>query len=363
MQKTIIFDATEAVNTQRRGIGVQMRSWLEAAPFTDYPDLQFILATKSVAGQEALLINAPNVKQLTQEADTEEAFIDYLYGLNGDLLFFPLASQQYVREGATKIVGVDYDMEDFYCRNYIAPRPVREYMEWHEYAMRHYDSIITVSQTSRQDLAWFFPEHKDKVQVVYPGSTKTNTAPQADMPKTLRGAPYFLIVGYEHKKNIIRIVDAFDAFKQKTGSRTKLAIAGNPGFGGEEIDGHINGLINANDIVRLGYVSMPQKQLLMQRCHAVVALAIYEGFGISALEGLEAGKIVLVSDNGSLKEVVGNAGFTVDPFSVPAIAKQFAVIDALDDNPKKKYIPSRLAVFDQILQAKQLLRHLSEVVA
>lgn len=361
--KTIIFDATEAVNPQRRGIGVQMRSWLEVAPFTDYPDLQFILASKSMSDQEPLRVKAPNVKQLTQETDTEEAFVDYLYSLNGDLLFFPLASQQYVRESTTKIVGVDYGMEDLYCRDYIAPRPVSEFMEWHEYAMKHYDSIITVSQTSQRDLAWFFPEYKDNLQVIYPGSVKTDTAPEEDLPESLRGASYFLIVGYEHKKNITRIADAFDVFKQKTGSRTKLAIAGNPGFGGEEIESHINGLASADDIVRLGYVLAPQKQLLMQHCQAVVALAIYEGFGISALEGMEAGKVVLVSDNGSLKEVVGNAGYIVDPFSVPSITKQLVRIDSLKDNPKKQYIPSRLAVFDQALQTKRLLQHLSKMVA
>lgn len=359
--RTIIFDVTEAVSPQRRGIGVQMRSWLEVAPFTDYPHLQFILASKAAQDQEPLHVDALNVTHVTHEANTEEAFIDYLYDLSGDLLFFPLASRQYIRESKTKIVGVDYGMEDFYCRDYIVPRPVAEFMEWHEFAMRHYDSIITVSNTSQRDLAWFFPEYKNKVRVIYPGSVKTDTAPDTDMPEVLRNSPYFLVVGYEHKKNIIRIAQAFDMFKQKTGSRTKLAIAGNPGFGGQEIDSHINNLKSVEDIVRLGYVPAPQKQLLMQHCHAVVALAIYEGFGISALEGMEADKVVLVSDNGSLKEVVGNAGYTADPFSVPAITKQLIRIDGLKNNPKKKYIPGRLAVFDQKLQAKQLLQHLNKI--
>lgn len=362
MQKTIIFDTTEAVNPQRRGIGVQMRSWLEVTPFTDYPDLQFVLTSKLALEQEPLRVEAPNVKQLSQEAVSEKAFIDHLYELGGDLLFFPLASRQYVRKSTAKIVGVDYGIEDLYCRNYIAPRPVSEFIEWHEYAMRHYDSIITVSQTSRRDLAWLFPEYKDKVRVIYPGSVKTETAPETELPESLGDTQYLLIIGYEHKKNITRVADAFDAFKQQTGSPTKLAIAGNPGFGSEQIESHLNSLASADDIVRLGYVPAPQKQLLVQRCHAVIALAIYEGFGISALEGMEAGKVVLVSDNGSLKEVIGDAGYTADPFSIASITKQLVLIDGLNDNPKKQYIPSRLAVFDQLTQTKKLLRHLNELV-
>jgi glycosyltransferase involved in cell wall biosynthesis len=182
------------------------------------------------------------------------------------------------------------------------------------------------------------------------------------MPAALQDTPYFLIIGYEHKKNILRITQAYDAFKQQTGSRTKLAIAGNPGYGGAEIDNHIKSLTSAKDIVRLGYVPMRQKQLLMQHCRALVALPIYEGFGISALEGLQAGRVVLVSDNGSLKEIVGNAGYTANPFSVASMEEQFAVVDALKSNPKKQYIPDRLAVFDQAVQTRKLLDYLSKQV-
>jgi len=100
----------------------------------------------------------------------------------------------------------------------------------------------------------------------------------------------------------------------------------------------------------------------MQHCHAVVALTIYEGFGISALEGMEAGRVVLVSNNGSLKEVIGNAGYTVDPFSVFSMERQFILIDGLADNPKKRYVQDRLAVFDQLVQAKRPLQYLNSIV-
>lgn len=361
--KKIIFDVTEATNPQRRGIGVQMRSWLEAAPFADYPDLQFVLVSKTMPDQELLHINAPNVEAITREESSEEAFIDHLYALEGDLLFFQQAVQKYIRESPAKIVGIDYGMEDFYCRNYIAPRPVSELMQGHEFAMEHYTGIITVSETSRRDLAWFFPEYEDKIAVVYPGSGSGQAAPAQSLPEELEGAPYFFIIGYEHKKNIIRITEAFDAFKKRTGSPTKLAIAGKPGFGGAEIDGHIAKLASVRDIVHLGYISDSQKELLLQHCHALVALPIYEGFGISALEGMEAGKVVLVSDNGSLKEVVGDAGYTANPFSIASMEEQFTLINGLKDNPKKPYIQDRLAVFDQQAQAKKLLDYLAEIIA
>lgn len=360
--KTIVIEATAAYDPQRRGIGVQMRTWLELAPYAEFPAVRFIIARQETADSEPLHIEASNVQQISQRADTEDAHIDYLYTLTSDLLFFPLASQKYIRESAARKVGIDYGMEDFYCRNYIASRPVSELLAEHEYAMQNFTDIITVSNTSKRDLAWFFPEHKDKVRVVYPGSVATQIDAHVELPRELESQRYFFILGYEQKKNIIRIAQAFDEFKQKTGSSTKLVIAGKSGYGASEIDGCITALEYNRDILRLGYISDQQKHALLQQCHAVVALPIYEGFGISALEGLEAGKIVLVSDNGSLAEIVGNAGYVAGPFSVPTITRKFIEIDALEGNPRAQFISDRLAVFNQSVQARQLLQYLNKIL-
>lgn len=252
-------------------------------------------------------------------------------------------------------------MEDFYCRDYIAPRNLVDSLQQHKTTLQDFTGIVTVSETSKQDLAWFFPQYKDKIAVIYPGTISSRDNNEIPVfPLELENAQYFLIVGYEKKKNIERVTSAFDAFKsQKTGSQSKLVIVGKSGYGAAEIDGHISSLKYQQDIIRYGYVSEAQKQQLLQQCHALVALPIYEGFGISALEGLKAGKIVLVSDNGSLKEIVGNAGYTADPFSVESMKRQFLRIDALDRNPKHKYIAKRLEVFNQATQSYRLLKYLT----
>ncbi len=365
MKQIIIFEMTEAVCPERRGIGVQMRSWLEAAPFEEFPETQFLLVNRETSGEEHLRLDTPNVRQISRFAKTEKAYIDQLYQLGASLIFFPLADQKYVRQrDDVKIAAVDYGMEDFYCRDYVAPRQTDEILQGHELALRRYDCIITVSKTSQRDLLWFFPEHKGKIEVIYPGIARHADVATAakQLPNILQEANYFLVFGYEQKKNIIRIAEAFDRFKKQTGSTTKLALAGKPGYGGEVISRHLDDLACAGDIVRLGYVGPLQKQALICRCQAVVALSVYEGFGLSALEALEAGKIVLVSDNGSLREVVGRAGYLADPFSVESMTAQFRRIDGLKDNPKKQYIPERLAFFSQQKQARKLLDYLVNIV-
>jgi glycosyltransferase involved in cell wall biosynthesis len=357
----IIIEATDACDIERRGIGVQMRTWIQAMPFADFPHLQFIIATRKTPTSEPLSISGPNVLILSKEKSTEEEYIDYLYELDGNVLFFPLAAKKYIRDRSVKKVGIDYGMEDFYCRNYIKARPLADFMYEHEFAMQHYAGIITVSKTSQRDLQWFFPESKDKVSVIYPGSSKNVDDLDGALPDILRNATYFLIIGYERKKNIVRISKAFDVFKQETGSQTKLVIAGKPGYGAEEIDECINSLSSCNDIIRLGYIPEAQKQSIIKHCHAVVALPIYEGFGISALEGLLVNKIVLVSDNGSLKEVVGRAGYLASPFSIASIREQLKVIDILQSNPREQYVAQQTSQFDQSRQARKLIELLDKV--
>ena len=41
--------------------------------------------------------------------------------------------------------------------------------------------------------------------------------------------------------------------------------------------------------------------------------SLYEGFGLPALEAMACGTPVVVSNHGSLPEVVGDAGLQVDP--------------------------------------------------
>jgi glycosyltransferase involved in cell wall biosynthesis len=46
----------------------------------------------------------------------------------------------------------------------------------------------------------------------------------------------------------------------------------------------------------------------------------FEGFGLPPLEAMQCGTPVIVGNQTSLPEVVGDAGVLVDPFSVDAIA-------------------------------------------
>ena len=340
-----------------------MQTWLEAATFDAFPEVEWIIARQHRPQSAAVALHGANVRivEAPASADTPILYVDFLHSLKPAVIFSPFADSIHYRKNSTsKQVSIDYGMEDFYFRKYVPFRSADEILESHEFALSSFDGIVTASETSLKDLTWFFPEYKHKLQVVYP-SAQFESHTVDSVPEQLQDTRYFVLMGYELKKNIRRITLAFDSFKTATGSEAKLVLIGKPGYGAEKLDAHIQSLAHSADILPIGYVSDELKQALLTNAHAVIALSIYEGFGISALEALHAGKPVLVSDNGSLKEVVGKAGYLADPFSIPSIAEQLTRIDKLTENPKRKFYQQRIAAFDAGIQARTLLHYLSSL--
>jgi glycosyltransferase involved in cell wall biosynthesis len=61
--------------------------------------------------------------------------------------------------------------------------------------------------------------------------------------------------------------------------------------------------------------------------------SLYEGFGITVLEAMACGAAVVVSDRGSLPEVVGEAGVVVAPQAQPLAA----ALEALLRDPQRRH--------------------------
>jgi glycosyltransferase involved in cell wall biosynthesis len=74
-------------------------------------------------------------------------------------------------------------------------------------------------------------------------------------------------------------------------------------------------------VVLAGRVSDADLVALYGLAAAVLLPSLYEGFGLTALEGMSCGAPVIASDVSSIPEVVGDAALLVPPGDVGALAR------------------------------------------
>lgn len=217
--------------------------------------------------------------------------------------------------------------------------------------------IATVSEYSKQDISKLYNIPPEKIDVVYDGANEAfrPIAPtlkgekaerQFDSPP-LQGqgaAPYFLFVGALHpRKNVARLLQAFDEFKKSESSNMKLVIAGEKMWKTSDIENVLEKMKFKNDVIFTGRMGANELKEAMASALALVFVPYFEGFGIPIVEAMYCDVPVITSNVTSMPEVAGKAGLLVDPFSVDSIKegmlriyKDEALRNLLIENGKKQ---------------------------
>ncbi|QQS15546.1 MAG: glycosyltransferase family 4 protein [Candidatus Moraniibacteriota bacterium] len=253
-----------------------------------------------------------------------------------DVLFVPAHTVPWIHPKRTVVVvhGLEYE----FCPETYSLWE-RIYMRWSiRNSCRWASSIIAVSENTKRDLMSRYSMPEEKMRVVYEGVSylqfPTDNEQSDSRPSVSRfpiSNPYFLFIGrIEARKNVRRIIAAFDRFKKKHGTNHQLVLAGKPGFGYEVISDQLKTLPCREDVVEAGYVSEEEKWRLLRNANGFLFPTLYEGFGLPVLEAQSAGVPVVTSNVSSLPEVSGSdSAILVDPLNVEEIAQGIEKI-ALD---------------------------------
>ena len=186
--------------------------------------------------------------------------------------------------------------------------------------------IATISEYSKQDIVNFYdinPAIIDNVscgvkEVFQPLDEHTKIAVR---DKYSNGENYFFFVGSMHpRKNILRLLQAFELFKQGDSNSHKLILAGNILWDDTDIKAVLDGMQYKNDVTFPGRVSDGELKLLLGSAQILTFVPIFEGFGLPIVEAFQAGVPVICSNVTSMPEVAGNAALQVDPFNIQEIA-------------------------------------------
>ena len=190
------------------------------------------------------------------------------------------------------------------------------------------EKIVTVSQFVKQDILSKFPNIlPEKITVCYNAARAGFFPLNADekqnvQKKYTQGAPYFVYVGAIHpRKNIHRLIAAFDDFKNKSGADHKLLIVGRMAWKTDSVTDIYNASPFKSDIIFTGYVSENDLRALVAAAFCMVYVSLFEGFGMPIIEAMQCGVPVITSDITALPEIADGAALCVDPYDVEKISE------------------------------------------
>jgi glycosyltransferase involved in cell wall biosynthesis len=197
------------------------------------------------------------------------------------------------------------------------------------------DHIVTVSEKSRADIIELTQAASGKITNCYQSSDMPRLRNPEGLAQRLRKLfdldmrGYFLFFGaVEPKKNLGRLIQAY----LESDSATPLVIVGAEAWHADrelKLLGSAHGrhLTGAERIRRIDYVPRPLLTDLVHGAKACLFPALYEGFGLPALEAMTAGVPLLSSTTGALPEVTGDASLAVDPYDIDGLVGAIRKLD------------------------------------
>lgn len=196
---------------------------------------------------------------------------------------------------------------------------------WLSKAIRDSRIVFTVSEFSRRRLIELLHAPEDKVVVSGNGVDEAflrEARRLGSQPRATGKPPTVLVVGGLREKKGAAWVLAVARELKRRKSDVRFTIAG-PSEQPYEAEGRELGSFDF-----LGWVGDDRLPCLLAGAAALLFLSPYEGFGIPAIEALAVGTPPIVADRASLPEVVGSAGYVVDPNDAGGIADLVAGLAA-----------------------------------
>jgi len=295
-------------------------------------------------------IFAPNVKPVVVHPQARHPFLWFLFfeigikkALSKEKIDLFISPDGWACLGTdVKTINVIHDLNFEHDSSFISYVSLKYYKYFFPRFAKKADRLITVSQFSKNDIVNLYHIDKDKISIVSNAAADDFFAVDEETKKKTvqrftNGVPYFVFAGSSHKrKNVERIMQAFDKFREKHAD-FKFVFAGSNKYWDKEIKKTYNQLKHKSDIVLTGYLSTTEMNCVLSSAVALVYTSLFEGFGIPIVEGFAACVPVITSNVTSMPEVAGEAALLVNPLSVEEIVNAMEKI-ATDEQLRNKLI-------------------------
>jgi glycosyltransferase involved in cell wall biosynthesis len=229
--------------------------------------------------------------------------------------------------------------------------------------------IISVSNFSKNDIIDLYNIKEEKISVAYNGISEEFQLFDKEIKMKTKAEfsdskDYFLYLGAIHpRKNLARLLKAFDKFKTQCESDAKMLIVGKKMFKNKELQSVYESLKFKEDIIFTGYLDIDKLTRVLSSAIALTFVPIFEGFGIPIVEAFASGTAVITSNRTSMPEVASDAAIIVDPFNVDEISD--AMIKVYQDTAFRENLISkglnRLKIFDWDKSSEKIMQIIEEV--
>lgn len=239
--------------------------------------------------------------------------------------------------------------------------------KWTQYSAKNSEAIITISDSSKNDIKEFYKIPDKKITVAYPGYNENLFKPINDKDKIQNILDKYKITGnyiiyigtIQPRKNLLRLIQAFRnvILSDRMGDRLQKVSSGEFLTRGSEVEGSV---LNTNSlklviagkikgkgkqgwmneeileepkklkieekIIFTDFVPTEELPYLISGSRAFVLPSLWEGFGIPVVEAMACGVPVITSCVSSLPEVTGDAGLLVDPKSTTQLEQAIRLL-------------------------------------
>jgi len=259
--------------------------------------------------------------------------------------FFPAAHRQPPHKSPCPTVGVIHDMAAYWgtrrTRVHLGAvlRPVMPD------SLRQLDRIIAVSEWVKRELVELVRVSEGRVEVAPNGVDHSAFYPRSYaegaeilvQPFSFR-RPYVLYVSRIDYpiKNHLRLIKAFDIFKERTGYPHRLVLAGGDSTNADKVKAVAAQAKCRNDIFFTGHFPVRSLPELYAGADFTVMPSMYEGFGMGVVESMASGIPVACARAASLPETAGDAAMYFDPEDSGEMADRMVVL-ASDRELRAKY--------------------------
>ena len=237
------------------------------------------------------------------------------------------------------LVVTVHDVIPLVLPEYGASRAMRAYLAVMRRTVRRARLVLTPSRSAAEDIARVLKIPPARIRIT-PEAAGTEYSPGSD-PAALAevrsrlgiGERYlFNVGGLDVRKNLPALIEAFARAQPRLSEAAELVIAGAPHSDNPVVFPPLEPVIEhwgVGSRVRLvGRVSEADKLALYRGAALYVTPALYEGFGLTALEAMACGVPTIAANRTSLPEVVGDGGLLVEPEPEPLAA---AIVSVLND--------------------------------